>query len=211
MRRGKLFFSAVLAGVCVGLGGTVFLTLEDRVLGALFFTVGLFTICTQGLHLYTGKVCYVWEKDLSYALDLIPIWLGNLAGTFLLAAAEQCTRIAPALAEKAAGLCETKLGDSLISIFLLAMFCNMLIYIAVEGFNKNEHQVGKYLALFFGVAVFILSGFEHCVANMYYFSMAGMWSGKALVYLLVMTLGNSVGGWVFPVIRGWSAARQAAA
>lgn len=211
MRRVKLFFSAVLAGICIGLGGTVFLSLEDRVLGALFFTVGLFTICTQGLHLYTGKVCYVWEKDRSYALDLLPIWLGNLAGTFLLAAVERCTRIAPALAEKAQGLCETKLGDSLISIFLLAMFCNMLIYIAVEGFNKNEHQVGKYLALFFGVAVFILCGFEHCVANMYYFSVAGMWSGKALVYLLVMTLGNSVGGWVFPVIRGWSAARQAAA
>ena len=211
MRWVKLFFSAVLAGVCVGLGGTVFLSLEDRVLGALFFTVGLFTICTQGLHLYTGKVCYVWEKDRSYALDLLPIWLGNLAGTFLLAAAERCTRIAPALAEKAQGLCETKLGDSLISIFLLAMFCNMLIYIAVEGFNKNEHQVGKYLALFFGVAVFILCGFEHCVANMYYFSIAGMWSGESALCLLIMTLGNSVGGWVFPVIRGWSAARQAAA
>ena len=50
--------------------------------------------------------------------------------------------------------------------------------------------------------VFILCGFEHCVANMYYFSVAGMWSGKALVYLLVMTLGNSVGGILFPLVRG---------
>ena len=50
-------------------------------------------------------------------------------------------------------------------------------------------------------AVFILCGFEHCVANMYYFSVAGMWSGKTLLYLLVMTLGNAVGGVVFPVIR----------
>ena len=49
--------------------------------------------------------------------------------------------------------------------------------------------------------VFILCGFEHCVANMYYFSVAGMWSGKTLLYLLVMTLGNAVGGVVFPVIR----------
>ena len=36
---------------------------------------------------------------------------------------------------------------------------------------------------------------------MYYFSVAGMWSGKTLLYLLVMTLGNAVGGVVFPVIR----------
>ena len=88
-----------------------------------------------------------------------------------------------------------------IVLFLLAVFCNMLIYIAVEGYNKNPHEVGKYLALFFGVVVFILSGFEHCVANMYYFSIAGMWSGKTLLYVLVMTAGNSVGGWVFPVCR----------
>ncbi len=54
---------------------------------------------------------------------------------------------------------------------------------------------------FLGVMVFILCGFEHCVANMYYFSVAGMWSGKTLLYLLVMTLGNAVGGVVFPVIR----------
>ena len=201
MRRAQLFLSGILAGVCIGLGGTVFLSLDNKALGALFFTVGLFTICTQGLHLYTGKVCYVFEKDASYALDLIPIWLGNLAGTFLLGTLVRCTRIAPALVEKAQGLCETKLGDGLGSIFLLAVFCNMLIYIAVEGYNKNPHEVGKYLALFFGVVVFILSGFEHCVANMYYFSIAGMWSGKTLLYVLVMTAGNSVGGWVFPVCR----------
>ena len=201
MRRVWLFLSGILAGICIGLGGTVFLSLDNRVLGALFFTVGLFTICTQGLHLYTGKVCYVFEKDLAYALDLIPIWLGNLAGTWLLAMAERCTRIAPALVEKARGLCETKLGDGLGSIFLLAVFCNILIYIAVEGYNKNPHEMGKYLALFFGVMVFILSGFEHCVANMYYFSMAGMWSGKTLLYVLVMTLGNSVGGVILPVGR----------
>ena len=55
----------------------------------------------------------MFEKDAAYALDLIPIWVGNLAGTGLLALAERSTRIAPAIVEKAAGLCETKLGDSL--------------------------------------------------------------------------------------------------
>ena len=73
----------------------------------------------------------------------------------------------------------------------------------MEGFNKNPHEAGKYLALFFGVAVFILCGFEHCVANMFYFSMAGMWSGRAVLYLLVMTAGNAVGGVMFPLLRGW--------
>ena len=201
MNRGKVFLSALLAGACIAIGGTVFLSAEHRTVGAVLFTVGLFVICTTGLHLFTGKVCYVFERNVAYALDLPVIWLGNLAGTGLVAALERCTRTGPALSEKAAGLCRTKLGDNLLSIFLLAVFCNILIYIAVEGYNKNPHEPGKYLALFFGVVVFILCGFEHCVANMYYFSVAGVWSGKTVLYLLVMTLGNAVGGVVFPVLR----------
>jgi formate/nitrite transporter FocA (FNT family) len=71
----------------------------------------------------------------------------------------------------------------------------------VDGFAKNPHEIGKYLSLFFGVMVFILSGFEHCVANMFYFSVAAMWTGKTLLYVLVMTLGNSVGGLLIPLLR----------
>ena len=52
MRVVKLFLSALLAGVCIGLGGTVFLSLDNKVLGALFFTVGLFTICTMKAVMY---------------------------------------------------------------------------------------------------------------------------------------------------------------
>lgn len=198
----RLFLSGTLAGVCIALGGTVFLSLENKVAGALFFTVGLFTICMFGLDLFTGKVCYIFERDRAYALGLPFIWLGNLAGTWLTAQAERCTRIGAALTERAEALCTAKLADSPFSIFILAVLCNILIYIAVEGFGRAPHELGKYLALFFGVSVFILCGFEHCVANMYYFSVAGMWGGRTLPYLLVMTLGNAAGGILFPVLRG---------
>ena len=197
----KTFVGGILAGISIAIGGTVFLSLDNKVLGALFFTVGLFAVCTFGFNLYTGKVCYVFDNDREYALGLPVIWLGNLCGAFLTAAAERATRIGPALAEKAAALCSVKLGDGPVSIFLLSVFCNVLIWLAVEGFKNNPHPAGKYLSLFFGVAVFILCGFEHCVANMYYFSMAGMWSWKTLGWVLVMTAGNSVGGVIFPLLR----------
>ena len=197
----KTFVGGILAGISIAIGGTVFLSLDNKVLGALFFTVGLFAVCTFGFNLYTGKVCYVFDNDREYALELPVIWLGNLCGAFLTAAAERATRIGPALAEKAAALCSVKLGDGPASIFLLSVFCNVLIWLAVEGFKNNPHPAGKYLSLFFGVAVFILCGFEHCVANMYYFSMAGMWSWKTLGWVLVMTAGNSVGGVLFPLLR----------
>lgn len=203
MKRFKTFVYGILAGVCIALGGTAFLALDNKVLGALFFTVGLFTICTFGFSLFTGKVCYVFERDKSYAIDLPIMWLGNLVGTWLTAQAELATRQGAGLAEKASTLCSVKLNDSLWSVFILAVFCDIMIFIAVDGYAKNPHELGKYLSLFFGVMVFILCGFEHCVANMYYFSMAGVWGGRALLYIVVMSLGNAVGGVIFPLLRRW--------
>lgn len=205
MKRVKTFLYGILAGICVSIGGAVFLSLDNKVLGALFFTCGLFTICTFGFNLFTGKVCYVFEKDASYAIDLPIMWLGNLVGAWLFAQLLMLTRVGAAMSEKAAGMVNTKLSDSPLSIFILSVFCDILIFIAVDGYNKNPHEVGKYLALFFGVMVFILCGFEHCVANMFYISIAGMWSAKAVIYVIIMTLGNSVGGVIIPLIRKWTA------
>ena len=196
-----LLLSAVMAGVCVGFGGLVYLSVENRVIGAALFTIGLFCICTFGFHLFTGKVCYILRNDRAYAFSLLSIWLGNLAGTGLTAALASLTRNAPALRERATALCQVKLDDSLLSLFILGVFCNMFIYIAVEGYRSNPHELGKYLSLFFGVMVFILSGMEHCVADMFYFWMAGAVSVRALVALLVISLGNSVGGVLFATLH----------
>ena len=193
-----IFLSAVLAGASIALGGTVFLSVENTVIGSLFFTIGLFVVCTRGLHLFTGKVCYLFDNDASYAKALPVIWLGNLVGTVLVAAAEQLTRLA-ALDERARAICELKLSEPLLGAFILAIFCNVMIYIGVEGYRSNPHEIGKYLALFFGVVVFILCGFEHCVANMYYFTMGGAWSARTILYLLVITLGNAAGGVIGPL------------
>jgi len=200
MKHLRTFVSALLAGISIALGGSVFLALENRVYGALLFTVGLFTICSFGLNLFTGKVCYVFENDRSYALSLPIIWLGNFAGTWLAGLALRLTR-QTAMVEKAAELSRIKTEDSLLSLFILSLMCNILIYIAVEGYRSIPHAGGKYIALFFGVSVFILCGFEHCVANMFYFSAGGAWNARSFICILVMTAGNAVGGVIFPLLR----------
>ena len=98
-------------------------------------------------------------------------------------------------------LCQVKLNDSLLSLFFLGLLCNIFIYIAVEGYRNNPHELGKYLSLFFGVMVFILAGTEHCVADMFYFWMAGAWSGRAILCILVISLGNAAGGVLLPLLR----------
>ena len=195
----KIFASAVLAGMCVGLGGVVFLSVDNRVIGAALFTVGLFTICTFGLHLFTGKVCYALENGKSYNLALPVIWLGNLAGTGVTALIVKLSRI-DGISAKAAELCATKLDDSILSLFLLGVLCNIFIYIAVDGYKNNPHELGKYLSLFFGVMVFILAGTEHCVADMFYFWLSG-WSVDAALRVLVITLGNAAGGILFRALH----------
>ena len=181
-----------------------------KMVGAALFASGLFTICTLGYNLFTGKACYLpgSEQKGKYLLWLLQIWVGNLIGAAATGYLIRLTRAGSALAEKAQGLCETKLSDSLLSIFILAVFCNLMIYIAVENFKSNPHTLGKYLAIFLGVMVFILAGFEHCVANMFYFSVANMWSLRTVLYLLVMTAGNAVGGMIPEMVRRVSASQK---
>ena len=209
MKYIKEYVSALLAGFIIAIGGCVYLSAESKALGACLFTIGLFIICTMGLNLFTGKVCYIFDHIggkksdgvMPYGVLLVIIWLGNLSGTVLAGLMLRLTRIAPAITEKAAALCETKLSDDPLSIVVLAFFCNVLIYLGVESFKNVPHELGKYLALFLAIMVFILCGFEHCVANMFYFTAAGAWSLRAAAYLLLMTLGNGLGGLFFPVLR----------
>lgn len=193
MKVSKIFASSVLAGMVVGIGGIACLSVENRVTGAALFTIGLFTICTFGLQLFTGKVCYASGSGLKAVLMLPVVWLGNLAGTGAVAVMARASRIA-GISERAAALCAVKTEDSFLSLFILGMLCNALIYIAVESYSKNPHETGKYIALFLGVMVFMLCGTEHCVADMFYFWMGGAWSSDAVISLLVITAGNCVGG-----------------
>lgn len=192
MKTLRIFSSAVLAGMCIGLGAMVFLSLENRIVGAMLFTIGLFCVCSFGLNLFTGKVCYAPENGFKFACALPVIWLGNLVGTGVTALVVMFTRT-DVIAAKASELCAVKLNDSLLSLFLLGVLCNIFIYIAVESFKSNPHELGKYIALFFGVMAFILTGTEHCVADMFYFHLSG-WNPDALLRVFVITLGNSAGG-----------------
>ncbi len=198
MKKLVTFLYAALAGVAISIGGAVNLASDSKPVGAALFSVGLFAVCTLGLNLFTGKVCYVFDNPPAYAGDCALIWLGNLAGAVLAGQALRLTRLSGAV-EKAADLSRAKLEDGPGSIFLLAVFCNILIYFAVESYKNNPHQLGKYLGLFLGVAVFVAAGFEHCVANMFYFTAGGAWSAHAAWYMVLMTLGNAAGGVVFPL------------
>jgi len=203
----RTFLLALLAGLCIGLGGTVCLSVDNGVVGAALFSIGLLTILAFGFNLFTGKVGYALDNKPSYIGTLAVIWLGNLAGTGLMAALVRFTRIYEAVGVKAQGLVDQKLADDPISILLLAIGCGMCMFIAVDQYKKQESMV-KALFVIFPVMVFILCKFEHCIANMYYFFLSGSFTLKTLGYLLVMTLGNSIGGLIIPAVSKLAADKK---
>lgn len=189
----------VAAGFMIAVGGVVYLSVENTVAGALLFALGLLTVCCFGLNLFTGKVGYCVENKPKYLLFLLNIWFGNLIGAVAVGVLVRLTRIV-SISQRASAICSIKLDDSPLSIFILSVFCGILMFVAVDCYKRFD-GFGKYIAVFMCVAVFILSGFEHCVANMFYFTVADAWSLKTVLYLIIMTLGNSLGGILIPLIN----------
>lgn len=195
----KLFILSILAGISIALGGYCFLSVENKLIGSILFSVGLFLVCTRGYNLYTGKVCYCKTKE--NIKDLLFIIIGNFIGTNIVALLLRCTRYAKSLSLKANSIISTKLDDNFLSILILAILCNIFIYIAVDGFKNSKDIVSKYLSILFGVVCFIMSGTEHVVADMFYFAMAANYTSKAFLVLLIVLLGNTVGGRLYSFIE----------
>lgn len=183
----------------IAIGGTVFLSIENKVIGASLFSIGLFGVLIYNLNLYTGKIGYlITNFNLKYIKELIITLIGNFIGACSVGFILRYTRIYDKIYEKSLILANAKLNDNILSIFILSIFCGLLMYYAVNGFKKQT-DFGKYLVVYLGVAVFILCGFEHCIANMYYFSVADIWSLKTLGYTGIMVLGNSIGSFIIPL------------
>lgn len=182
----------IFAGIMIGIGGTVYLNSANSFIGACLFSVGLLTICIYKMNLFTGMVGYILVNKKSYILKLIVTVLGNFIGTFICALGITFTRIST-VSSKARNLVDIKINDSYLSVFILAILCGMLMYIAVNNFKKSESYLVKYLSVVLCVVVFIIAGFEHSIANMFYISLARAWSIKAVITILFMILGNACG------------------
>ena len=192
----KCFLKSILAGIMIAVGGTVYLSLDNKVVGASLFTIGLVSVLLCNFNLYTGKIGYLVNNfNLKYIKEMFITLVGNFIGASFIGFILRYTRIYSNIKSKAGILAVAKLNDSLLSIFILSIFCGLLMYFAVNGFKK-VNDFGKYLVVYLGVVVFILCGFEHCIANIYYFSVADVWSLKTLGYVGVMILGNSLGSFI---------------
>lgn len=199
----KTFILAVCAGICIGIGGTVYLMCSSKLLGAVLFSVGLITILVFGLKLFTGMTGYLFGETnkLKYILNLIIVWFGNFCGTFLVGTAIRNTRLASSVVPTAEAIVTAKVEDTWYSLIILGIFCGMLMYIGVDSFKKSTNQYSTLSTLMpiSCVATFIIAGFEHCIADMFYCTVAGLTINSLLVIVLV-TVGNIIGSFIIPAV-----------
>ncbi len=200
----KILLDAFFAGIFIGIAGTVYLASASSVVGAFLFGFGLLTIVCFSLKLYTGAIGYLVDQGSNffrYLYDLLLIWLGNLAGCAAVGYAVRATRVINQLEAKVQNIVNIKIADTPASLLILSIFCGMLMFTAVDAFRNDKlPSVCRPVMVFLCVMVFILSGFEHCIANMYYFSAADAWNSRTLLLILWMTLGNSIGGNFFAAL-----------
>ena len=202
MKKLADFLYAIMAGAFIAMGGVLFLSLDNKIVGAFMFSLGLFAVCTLKYNLFTGKVGYLFCNDVkTYLPWCLLVWVGNLVGSIIVAELVRLTRVAPGIIEKSTKLVQVKADDTLISLFVLGIFCNIMVVHAVDQYLNNPHEIGKYLGIIMSIMVFILCGFEHCIADMFYIQMARMWNSQTIIALIVITLGNVLGGILIPTMR----------
>ncbi|AMK14151.1 formate/nitrite transporter Fnt [methanogenic archaeon mixed culture ISO4-G1] len=185
--------------MAIGLGGAVLLGTmgidpQLKWVGAILFAIGLFTVFTFGLDLYTGKVGYMFDdKPWTYGIDLLIMLVGNFIGTLFISF---CMPMADAFVP---GFIDGRLAmlDDPVRIILKGIFCGMLMFIAADVYKKKQ----SYLGAFICVPVFILAGSEHSIADMYYFCAAGVFSLDALFFIILVAIGNAIGGVIIPVCQ----------
>ena len=187
---------SILAGMLIAIGCILYLKVGG-VVGAALFSVGLMSVVLGKLKLFTGKAGYLVEKKIGL-LELLKIWVGNTVGVWIIAAMTLVAPWGPSIASASAAIMEQRQQAGLVASFVLAIPCGLLMYLAVNFWKDNL----IYIAMC--VMAFILCGFYHCVAEMFYASCGNL----AWPHLILVTLGNFVGCSLYPLIQRCSSLRR---
>lgn len=194
--------SSIIAGVYIAMGAMVYLSISDKLVASLFFSVGILLVLNLHNRLFT-RVCPLSAYNGSYKpSDLIISWIGNGIGTGIVALAIHFTRFETGILKRIEEIVIPKLEDSPISLLILGIFCALFVAFAVfvGGIRQKEGSFAQIFYVWLFITAFVFCGFEHIVADMYYLSVYALNYSVSITaigkVLLWVTMGNIVGGTV---------------
>lgn len=232
----KMFVLAIFAGIFIAIAGasaTVASSMIEnaslaRLVNALVFPAGLAMVVLAGSELFTGNCLIlipVLKKEVkvfSYIRALAVVYIGNLIGSlavaFLFVYSHTPDLYSGKLAESFVNTAVTKVSLSFSDAFLRAILCNILVCIAVWITIGASNTVDKIAGLYFPIMIFVLGGYEHCVANMFYIPVGILcaseygiaadglnWGTFVVNNLIPVTIGNVIGGTIVVALGYWFA------
>lgn len=179
------FCSAILAGVAIAAGGFCYATLGG-VAGAVLFTFGLLTVVHYRWKLYTGVIGFI--ESWAEVGPTFVVLLGNIVGCLLVALMAKCSP--GSVCDSATNILAARLSTGALKCGVLSIGCGFVVTTAVT-FGRQE----KWLPLLFGVPLFIVCGFPHCIADAFYY-LAADWSTftwEMIPLYIAIVAGNFLG------------------
>lgn len=216
LKASKMILLGMLAGAFIalaGLGSFFGNVYVGKIAGACIFPAGLAMVVVAGSELFTGNslmIMALFSKKITIR-QLLKNWslvfLGNLLGLLIIVTLVVFSGVLDPIAETVVNVAQAKVDLGFVEALCRGILCNILVCIAVWMSFGAKTIGGKIAAVFFPVMLFVLCGFEHSVANMFYLpagmmeaakngiSAEGLNIGTTLVNnLLPVTLGNIIGG-----------------
>jgi formate/nitrite transporter len=223
----KMLLLGIFAGVFVGFGAhadiiiiqTLGKTLDigfAKFMGAAVFPVGIILVVVAGAELFTGN-CLIslsvlsrQEKMRNMLKNWTFVYFGNFIGSIVLAYMLAKSGVYGAdAAAKAIAIAEGKASMALQPAIIRGIMCNVLVVLAVWMQAGAKDISGKILSMWFPVMAFVLSGFEHSVANMYFIPLGKFlganltWADMWVNNIIPVTIGNIIGGAVIIPLVYW--------
>lgn len=198
----NIFVKAIFAGFMIGMGAAassvashgIALVGLARLVSAVVFPVGLMMVILLGAELFTGDCLMAMglpEKQITFGKlvkILVIVYLGNFAGGFIVTElvylSGQLDYSSGLLGAYTIKIAYAKVNLSPVAAISSGICCNVLVCAAVLMALAAKDVVGKLMASFFVIMLFVVAGFEHCVANMYYIT-AGIMAKANSSYVLL--------------------------
>ena len=200
---------SICSGLMIGIGGTASLVAQTslpengKLIGSLLFSLGIFTILTFEMRLFTGMVVDIPKMGWKNTWKLPVCFIGNILGLAFVALLVYFTPISSAVVAQSKIISEVKLGADnwALSAFCSSILCGVLITLSVWSITHVPKKgLNATLGVIFPIVVFAFCGFDHSVANVLYFYFSGAFSWQIVGYELVCIVGNVIGGIILPLV-----------
>ena len=190
---------SIIAGMMICIASTLYVAIDNHIVGAILFAFGLLTVFELNLNLFTGKAVDCKQYTFS---EMFTFLIGNSIGCAIIGVFVLLSAKSNQLNETAYNLCVNKFSVSTISLYSSAILCGILMAIAVLANRIGTNNISKSFIAIVCVVAFILIGGEHCIADIGYMVLGKYITLTSAIKMAFIIVGNLMGSIIIGGLYG---------